>query len=87
MKDTHSSFMRMRAHRDNICYSFIHPSIYLFYDKHMNINKIYITLIPLACLKVLTRERLQSSVNNTGVLFIYLYATVKARTLLHLCPQ
>jgi hypothetical protein len=38
----------------------------------MNINIIYITLIPSACLKVLTQERLQSSMNNTGVLFIYL---------------
>jgi hypothetical protein len=43
-----------------------------FYDIHMNINKIYITLIPLACSKVLTREPLQSSVNSTGVLFTYL---------------
>jgi hypothetical protein len=29
-------------------------------------------LIASACLKVLTREQLQSSVNSTGVLFIYL---------------
>jgi hypothetical protein len=50
----------------------IHPSIYLFLDKHMNINRIYIILISLACLKVLMRERLQSSVNSTGVQFIYL---------------
>jgi hypothetical protein len=38
----------------------------------MNINRIHITLIPSACLKVLMREQLQSSVNSMGVLFIYL---------------
>jgi hypothetical protein len=43
---------------------------YLFHDKHM--NKIPITLIPLACSKVMMRERLQSSENSTVVLFTYL---------------
>jgi hypothetical protein len=38
----------------------------------MSINKIYITLIPSACSKVLAREQLQFSVNSTGVLFTYL---------------
>jgi hypothetical protein len=28
MKDRPSSFMRIRVHRDNICYSFIHSYIY-----------------------------------------------------------
>jgi hypothetical protein len=46
--------------------------IYLFPDKHINIIRIYITLIPLACLKVMTREQLQSIMNSIGVLFIYL---------------
>jgi hypothetical protein len=62
MKDTPSSFMKIRVYRYNICYSFI----YLLHDKHININGIYIILIPSACLKVLTREQLQSSVNSTG---------------------
>jgi hypothetical protein len=39
---------------------------------HMNINIIYITLIPSACLKVLMREQLQSSMNSMRVLFTYL---------------
>jgi hypothetical protein len=39
---------------------------------HMNINIIYITLIPSACSKVLTREQLQSIMNNIGILFTYL---------------
>jgi hypothetical protein len=38
----------------------------------MDINRIYITLIPAACLKMLTREQLQSGVNSTVVLFTYL---------------
>jgi hypothetical protein len=70
MKDTPSLFMKIRVHRDDICSPFIH--IYVFHDIHVNINKIYITLIPSACLKVLMREQLQSSVNSTGVLFTYL---------------
>jgi hypothetical protein len=70
MKDIPSSFMKIRVHRYNICYSFI----YLFHDKHMTINRIHITLIPSACLKVWTRKRLQSSVNSTGILFTYLKA-------------
>jgi hypothetical protein len=64
MKDIASSFMRIKIHRDNICYPSIH--LYLFHDIHMNINRIYITLILSACLKVLTREKLQSSVNSMG---------------------
>jgi hypothetical protein len=44
MKDTPSSFMRIRVHRDNMCYPFIHS--YLFHVIHTNINRIYITLIP-----------------------------------------
>jgi hypothetical protein len=50
----------------------IHSFIYVFHGINVNINRIYITLIPLACSKVLTREQLQSSVNSTGVLFTYL---------------
>jgi hypothetical protein len=50
----------------------IYSSIYLFHDKHVNINIIYIILIPSACMKVLTRERLPSNVNSTGILFTYL---------------
>jgi hypothetical protein len=61
MKDISTSLARMRVHKDNIYHSFI----YLFHDKHMIINIIYITLIPSACSKVLTWERLQSSVNST----------------------
>jgi hypothetical protein len=53
MKDKPSSSMRIRVYRDNICY----PFIYLIHDKHMNIDRIYITLIPLACLKVLTQKQ------------------------------
>jgi hypothetical protein len=63
---------------------FIHPSIHLFHDKHMNINKIYITLIPSVCLKVLMRQQLQSSVNSTGVLFNYLLAQDAVRVKIHL---
>jgi hypothetical protein len=44
----------------------IHSYTYVFHNIHMNINIIYITLIPLACSKVLTQEQLQSRVNNTG---------------------
>jgi hypothetical protein len=58
MKDISTSLARMRVHKDNIYHSFI----YLFHDKHMIINIIYIILIPSACSKVLTWERLQSSV-------------------------
>jgi hypothetical protein len=42
MKDTPSSFMKIKIYRHNISYSFI----YLFHDKHININKFYIILIP-----------------------------------------
>jgi hypothetical protein len=56
----------------NIIHSYVDSYIYLFHDEHMNVNKISITLIPSAYSKVLTRERLQSSVNSTGVLFTYL---------------
>jgi hypothetical protein len=52
MKDTPSLFVKIRVHRDNICY----PFIYLFHDKYININIIYVTLIPSTCLKVLTQE-------------------------------
>jgi hypothetical protein len=48
MKDTPSSFMKIRVYGHNICYLFI----YLFHDKHINTNMVYITLIPSACLKV-----------------------------------
>jgi hypothetical protein len=82
MKDIPSSFMRVRVHIDYIY--IIHSFIYLFHDIHMNINKIHITLIPSACLKVLTREQLQSRVNSTGVLFTYLYAWNAARVKIHL---
>jgi hypothetical protein len=41
------------------------PFTYLFHNKCINIIKIYTTLIPSACLKVMTREQLQSSVNST----------------------
>ena len=51
--------------------SFIHSYIYS-HDIHMNIDRIYITLIPSARLKVLMQEHLQPSVNDTGVLFTYL---------------
>jgi hypothetical protein len=54
----------------NKYYSFMYQSKYLFHDKRM--NKIHVTLIPSACSKVLTRERLQSSVNSMRVLFTYL---------------
>jgi hypothetical protein len=47
------------------------PPTYVFHNIHMKINRIYITLIPLACLKELMREQLQSSVNSTEVLFTY----------------
>jgi hypothetical protein len=50
----------------------------------MDINIVYITVIPSAFLKVLTRERLQSSMNNTVLLFIYLLAWDAARVKLHL---
>jgi hypothetical protein len=63
--------------------SFIHSYIY-YHDIHMNIDKIYITLIPSACLKVLTLEQLQFSVNSTGVLFTYLLARDAARVKIHL---
>jgi hypothetical protein len=33
------------------------------------------------------RERLQDSMNSTGVLFIYLYAQGAAYVKLHLCPS
>jgi hypothetical protein len=72
MKDAPSSFARITIHRDDKYYPFIYRFIYLFHDKHMDINKIYITLIPSAYSKVLTRERLRSSVNSTVVLFTYL---------------
>jgi hypothetical protein len=68
MKDTPSSFIKMRVYTHEMCY----PFIYLFHDKHINIIRIHITLIPSACLKVMTREQLQFSVNSMGVLFIYL---------------
>ena len=42
MKDTPSSFMKIKIYRHNLSYSFI----YLFHDKHININKVYIILIP-----------------------------------------
>jgi hypothetical protein len=54
MKDVPSSFTRITILRDDKHYPFIYQSIYLFHDKHMNINKIYITFIPSACSKVLT---------------------------------
>jgi hypothetical protein len=73
MKDVPSSFVRITIHRDDKYYLFICQFIYLFHDEHMNNNKISITLIPSACSKVFTQERLQSNVNNTGVLFTYLY--------------
>jgi hypothetical protein len=68
MKDTPSSFIKIRVYRHDRCY----PFIYLLHDKHININIIYITLIPSACLKVMMRGQLQSSVNSMGVLFTYL---------------
>jgi hypothetical protein len=70
MKDTPSSFARITIHIDYKHYSFIYQFIYLFHDKHM--NKILVTLIPSACSKVLTQERLQSNVNSAGVPFTYL---------------
>jgi hypothetical protein len=41
---------------DEKYYPFVYQFIHLFHDKHMDINKIYITLIPLACSKVLKQE-------------------------------
>jgi hypothetical protein len=64
MKDTHSSFARITNYIDGRYYLFIYQFIYLFHDKHM--NKVLVTLIPSACSKVLTQERLQFSVNSTG---------------------
>jgi hypothetical protein len=63
MKDTPSSFARITIHIDGRYHLFIYQFIYLFHDKHM--NKVLVTLIPSACSKVLTQERLQSSVNST----------------------
>jgi hypothetical protein len=51
---------------------FIGPYTYVFHNTHMDISRIYITLIPSACSKVLMRDRLQFSVNSTRVLFTYL---------------
>jgi hypothetical protein len=50
----------------------IHSFIYVSNDTYMIINKIYITLIPSACSKLLMREQLQFNVNSMGVLFTYL---------------
>jgi hypothetical protein len=72
MKDAPSSFARITIHMDEKYYPFICQFIHLFHDKHMDINKIYITLIPSTCSKVLMQQRLQSNVNSTGVLFTYL---------------
>jgi hypothetical protein len=41
---------------DEKYYPFVYQFIHLFHDKHMDINKIYITSIPLACSKVLKQE-------------------------------
>jgi hypothetical protein len=56
---------------------------YLLHNECIDIIKVSITSIPSVCLKVMVRVRLQSSVNNTGVLFIYLLAIAQLRTLLH----
>jgi hypothetical protein len=61
---------KIKIYKDNECNLFTHTHMYFII--YMNINRIYITLIPLACSKVLMRERLQFSVNNTVVLFTYL---------------
>jgi hypothetical protein len=54
MKDMPSGFMRIRIHKDNECniLALTYVYIFIFHNTHMNINKIYITLIPLACSKV-----------------------------------
>jgi hypothetical protein len=44
----------MRIYTHEMCY----PFIYLFHDKHINIIRIYITLIHSACLKVMTRKQI-----------------------------
>jgi hypothetical protein len=69
MKEAPSSFERITIHIDDKYYSFKCRSIYLFHEEHMNINKIFITLITSAYLEVLTREQLQSSMNSTGPIY------------------
>jgi hypothetical protein len=41
MKDTPSSFMRIRIHRDIICYTFIHSFIYLFHNVYIHEQNLY----------------------------------------------
>jgi dolichol kinase len=72
MKDTPSSFMRVRIYGGNICHTFIHSYIYFITYIYMNINRIYITLISSAFLKVFMREQLQSSVNSTGTFHLFI---------------
>ena len=81
-KDIPSSFVIITIHIDDKYYPFIYQFIYLFHNKHM--NKILVTLIPSASLKVLKRERLQFNMNSTGVLFTYLQARDGARVKIHL---
>jgi hypothetical protein len=64
MKNKSSSFIKVRIY---ICKNVMAiTNLYLFHNKYINIIKIYVTLIPSACLKVITREQLQSNVNSTG---------------------
>jgi hypothetical protein len=53
MNDMPSSFhAQIKIHKDEEYNSFT----FIFHNIHMNINKIYITLIPSACSKMLMRE-------------------------------
>jgi hypothetical protein len=71
VKDAPSSFTRIIIHRDHKHYSFIYRFIYLFQDKHMNINRIYITLISSTCSKMLAWEWLQSDM-NVGTIHLFI---------------
>jgi hypothetical protein len=51
---------------------FINSFLFAFHRTCANINKIHITMVPSACSKVMTPGRLQISMNNTVLLFIYL---------------
>jgi hypothetical protein len=44
------------------------PHMYLFHNKYINISKVCVTLIPSACLMVMSREQLQFNVKSTGVI-------------------
>jgi hypothetical protein len=58
------SWLRIRINNDNICNPFIHS--YIFHDIHINIDRTYITLIPLACLKVLNERAITIQCEQYG---------------------